>query len=204
VLIGNVYVMSLNTTEPIWPTGYQADWIRTQLDHIPPQVDFVFFLVHIPFIADVQTEFIAGVPSPELVKLRSYLESKAATSHAKFVIVSGHIHNYERFERNGITHIISGGGGAKPYPIFMPGDEDLYRTNLAAPNFNYLIFTIKGGHADVTMYRVVDPDAAQLEVKPGDSFSLDVSKPNASKADTSKSDALKTDASKANSALVTK
>jgi hypothetical protein len=176
VLIGNVFVMSLNSTEPIWPTGYQAEWIRNQVEHIPPQADFVFFLVHIPLIADVQTEFIAGVPSPELIKLRSYLESRAATSHAKFIVVSGHIHNYERFERNGITHIISGGGGAKPYPVFMAGDEDFYRDNLASPNFNYMVFTIKGGHADARMYRVVDPNATQLDVKQSDSFSLDASR----------------------------
>ena len=35
----------------------------------------------------------------------------AAKSHAKFVVFNGHIHNYERFEMNGIMHVITGGGG---------------------------------------------------------------------------------------------
>lgn len=173
VLLGNVYVISLNSTEPIWPTGYQAEWLQQQLDHLPPQVDFVFFLIHVPMMADVQSEFIANIPSPDFVTLRGYLETRAAKAHAKFIVVSGHIHNYERFEHNGITHVISGGGGAKPYPVYVPGEDDLYHDNTAAPNFNYLIFTIRGGHADVKMYRVIDPNAAQLSVKVSDAFSLD-------------------------------
>jgi hypothetical protein len=182
VLLGNVYVLSLNSTEPIWPTGYQAEWLQAQLDHLPPQVDFVFFLIHVPLIADVQTEFIANVPSPDFVKLRGYLESRAATAHAKFIVVCGHIHNYERFERNGITHVISGGGGAKPYPVYLIGDEDLYRENTASPNFNYVIFTIHGAHADAKMYRVVDPNAAQLSVRVSDTFAVDAHpKPNPGK-----------------------
>jgi hypothetical protein len=173
VLIGNVYVLSLNATEPIWPHGYQAEWLQAQLDHLPPQVDFVFFLIHVPLVADVQTEFIANVPSPDFVQLRSYLESRAATAHAKFIVVSGHLHTYERFERKGITHVISGGGGAKPYPVFLTGDEDLYRTNTASPAFNYVIFTIHGAHADARMYRVVDPNAEQLSVEVSDTFAVD-------------------------------
>jgi len=173
VLLGNVYIMALDSSERVWPNSYQAEWVRQQLDHLPPQVDFVFFLVHVPLMADVQTEFIANTPSPDLVALRTYLESRAATLHAKFIVVNGHIHNYERFEQNGITHIISGGGGAKPYPIYIAGDQDLYRDHLAAPNFNYVILTIHGTHADARMYRVIDPSAPQLPVKLSDSFSLD-------------------------------
>ncbi len=97
---------------------------------------------------------------------------QAAASHAKFVVFNGHIHNYERFEMNGITHVITGGGGARPYPIFIRGDQDLYRAR-TYPNFNYLVITLEGKHADVKMYRVVDPDAAQKSVEVKDSFTLD-------------------------------
>ena len=173
VLIGNVYIISLNSVEPILPRGYQAEWLQAQLDHLPPQADFVFFLVHVPMIADVQSEFVANIPSADMVKVRHYLESKSAVSRAKFIVVSGHIHNYERFEEKGITHVISGGGGAKPYPVYLPGEQDLYRDNTAAPNFNYVIFTINGSHAEAKMYRVVDPNAAQLSVSLSDSFTLD-------------------------------
>lgn len=173
VLLGNVYIISLDSVEPIWPTGYQADWLQAQFDHLPPQADFVFFLVHVPMMADVQSEFVANIPSADMVKVRHYLETKAATTRAKFIVVSGHIHNYERFEEKGITHVISGGGGAKPYPVYLPGERDLYHDNTAAPNFNYVVFTIQGRHAEARMYRVVDPNAAVLSVRLSDTFTLD-------------------------------
>ena len=173
VLLGNVYIISLDAVEPIWPTGYQADWLQAQLDHLPPQADFVFFLVHVPMMADVQSEFVANIPSSDMVEVRHYLETKAATSRAKFIVVSGHIHNYERFQEKGITHVISGGGGAKPYPVYLPGQRDLYHDRTAAPNFHYLVFTITGTHAEAKMFRVVDPDAAQLSVRLSDTFTID-------------------------------
>ena len=172
VLLGNVYLITLNSTEPIWPIGYQAEWLKTQLDHVPPQADFVMINVHVPLLADVQSEFIANIPSPDLVKLRSYLEERAVSMRARIIVVSKHIHNYERFTRKGITYVISGGGGAKPYPIYMAGSEDLYR-DPSFPNFHYVIFTFKGPHMEAKMYRVVDPTAASRQIEVKDTFSLD-------------------------------
>jgi acid phosphatase type 7 len=169
VLLGNVFIVNLNSVEPMWPVGQQADWLRGQLDHIPAQVDFVIFSMHIPLIADTQSEFIANIPSPDSVVLRRYLEARAVTARQKFIAVYGHIHNYERFEYNGITHIISGGGGAAPYPVFVRGPEDKYR-DPGFPVFNYVILTIHGKQAEGTMYKIGDPDAAEYSVVEKDHF----------------------------------
>ena len=169
VLLGNVFIMNLNSTEPIWPRGLQADWLRTQLDHIPEQADFVILQMHIPLIADTQSEFIANIPAPESVVLRRYLETRAQTSRQKFIAVYGHIHNYERFEFNGITHIITGGGGAAPYPVFVRGPQDKYQ-DPAFPVFNYVILTIHGKKAEGTMYKIADPNAAEYSVVAKDHF----------------------------------
>ena len=169
VLLGNVFIVNLNSTEPIWPRGLQADWLRTQLDHIPEQADFVILQMHIPLIADTQSEFIANIPAPESVVLRRYLETRAQTSRQKFIAVYGHIHNYERFEFNGITHIISGGGGATPYPVFVRGPQDQYH-DPAFPVFNYVILTIHGKRAEGTMYKIADPKAAEYSVVAKDHF----------------------------------
>ncbi len=176
VLIGNVFLITLNSTEPIWPTGYQAEWLKLQLDHVPPQADFVMINVHVPLVADVQSEFIANIPSPDLVKLRTYLEQRASTMRARMIVVSGHIHNYERFERKGITYVISGGGGAKPYPVYMSGPDDLY-TQSTFPNFHYLVFTFEARHVEATMYRVADPTASVFTVEKRDTFHLDLPEP---------------------------
>jgi hypothetical protein len=172
VLMGNVLLINLDSTRPLWPKGEQADWIRGQLDHIPPSVDFVFFLVHVPLIADLQSEFIANIPSPEAVVLRHYLEARALVARQKFIVVNGHIHTYERFERSGITHVISGGGGAEPYPVLLRGPDDQYR-DTGFPVFNYVIFTIDGKHAEGKMYKIADPDAQELHVEMKDTFSED-------------------------------
>lgn len=169
VLLGNVFIVTLNSTEPLWPSGQQADWLRSQLDHIPPQADFVIFSMHIPLIADTQSEFIANIPAPESVELRRYLEARALTARQKFVVVNGHIHNYERFEFNGITHIISGGGGAKPYPVFIRGPQDQYR-DTAFPVFNYVMLTVHGKQLEGSMYKIADPDAKEYTLIEKDHF----------------------------------
>lgn len=169
VQMGNILLINLNSTEPMWPTGRQADWLRTQLDHIPSQVDFVFFQMHVPLIADTQSEFIANIPAPAGVEMRKYLEARAVTARQKFFGVYGHIHNYERFEFNGITHIISGGGGAQPYPVLVRGPQDEYH-DAGFPVFNYVVIDIKGRQAEGTMYKIADPTAAQFTVEAKDHF----------------------------------
>jgi hypothetical protein len=73
---------------------------------------------------------------------------------------------------NGVTHVITGGGGARPYPILVRGDQDLFHAH-SYPNFNYVLITVAGKHAEAKMFRVVDPDAAQRSLELKDSFVLD-------------------------------
>jgi hypothetical protein len=178
--IGNVYLIALDTTQSSSAGSPQRAWLESQLAHLPSEVDFVFFLDHMPFMADVQSQIAASLPGPNEIALRGILEAAAAKSHAKFVVINGHIHNYERFERNGITYLISGGGAAKPYPVLIRGDEDLYRDpdpKKQPPliNFHYLVIQLQGKHAEVKMYRVADPDAdaAALTIEVRDTFLLD-------------------------------
>jgi hypothetical protein len=169
VLLGNVLIINLNSSKPMWPTGQQAEWLTHQLDHIPRGVDFVLFQMHVPLIADTQSEFIANIPGADGVALRRYLEARALTARQKFIAVYGHIHNYERFEFNGITHIISGGGGAEPYPVLVRGPQDEYR-DTDFPVFHYVILKIHGKQAEGTMYKIADPKAAEYTVVKKDHF----------------------------------
>ena len=172
VQLGNIYLITLDTSNVLGEGRVQRKWLESQLAHLPSSADFVFFLFHVPMVSDLQTAFMLGIPDPSTLELRHYLEAQAAASHAKFVVFNGHIHNYERFEINGITHVITGGGGARPYPIFIRGDQDLFVAR-TYPNFNYVVITLLGKHADAKMYRVVDPDAVQKSVELKDSFTLD-------------------------------
>jgi hypothetical protein len=172
VQLGNVYLITLDSSTFMGAGWPQHRWLEAQLAHIPASADFVFFLFHAPLVSDLQTAFMLGIPDVTMLSLRHDLEAWAGKSRAKFVVFNGHIHNYERFEINGVMHVISGGGGARPYPIFIRGDQDLYQAR-TYPNFNYVVITLEGKHAEAKMYRVVDPDAAEKRVELKDSFVLD-------------------------------
>ena len=172
VQIGNVYLIAFDSFTTTAAGSPQRVWLEAQLNNLPPTADFVFFLSHMPLVTDIQTQMVVSLPGPEDIELRNYIESVGQRSHARFVVVNGHIHNYERFERGGVTYLVSGGGGAKPYPILVRGDQDLYRQP-GFPNFHYLVFEIHGKHADVTMHRIADPTAETFKEEVKDTFTLD-------------------------------
>jgi acid phosphatase type 7 len=172
VLIGNAYVITLDCTESYADGSPQREWLSAQLDHLPESVDFVFFVSHMPLYADMQSQIVASVPNPNELSLRKFILSKAPAIHAKLIVVNGHLHNYERFESNGISYIVSGGGGAIPYRVLVRGPEDLYTAN-TFPNYHYLVFMIHGKTADVTMYRVTNPThPSKLGLELKDKFTL--------------------------------
>jgi len=176
VQIGSVYLIVLDSNsgksqDAFDPGMPQRLWLESQLAHLPAEVNFLFFLTHMPLVNDIQSEVITDLPSPTAVVLRHYLEDQSQRTHAKFIVVSGHIHNYERFELNGVSYIVSGGGGAKPYPVYARNPGDLYR-DPGYPNFNYLVFEVHGKQADATMFRVADPKAATLSTEVKERFTL--------------------------------
>jgi acid phosphatase type 7 len=176
VQIGGVYLIALdsnggNAGSTFEPGAPQRRWLESQLEHLPPEVNFVFFVTHMPLLNDIQSEVVADLPSASELTLRGYLEAQAPHAHAKFIVVSGHVHNYERFEHGGISYIVSGGGGAKPYPVYARNPEDLYKEK-GFPNFNYIVLMVHGKQADATMYRVANPKSATLTTEVKERFTL--------------------------------
>ncbi len=47
--------------------------------------------------------------------LAKMLEERQLKTRPHFIVFSGHVHNYERYEHHGVTYIVTGGGGATPY-----------------------------------------------------------------------------------------
>lgn len=171
VLMGSVEVISLDMTLPSGGTSTQATWFAAQLDHLPKQVDFLFILYHTPWVVDEQSKLFTNLPSREALTLRHLLEIHLRKMHAKVIVFSGHIHNYERFERNGVEYVISGGGGAEPYPLLFRGSEDLYR-DTGFPVYHYLTLDIRDRQLHAVMWKVKDPDAETLTVEKKDEFTL--------------------------------
>jgi 3',5'-cyclic AMP phosphodiesterase CpdA len=68
--------------------------------------------------------------------------------------IAGHVHSYERFVKDGVHFVVSGGGGAPLMPVDVekPIHKDEFRGPAWRP-FNYLRFTVDGGRlaCDVLM-----------------------------------------------------
>ena len=165
------YIIALDSDASLLPGSDQARWLEKQVAGLPPTVEFVLITMHHPPVADVQTHLeVDHNPRPNEMALRDYLSGAARTSHAKFLVSAGHIHNYERALQDDVVYLVSGGGGAQPYYVERkPGD--LYQSVLF-PNFHYVKLTLEKNRVHGSMYRVSDPEGDTLKVDLKDSFDI--------------------------------
>ncbi|MCU1343255.1 MAG: putative purple acid phosphatase precursor, partial [Candidatus Acidoferrum typicum] len=165
-----VYAIALDSDTSLLAQSPQARWLEAEIASLPASVKFVLIAMHHPPVADVQTKmFIDHNPRENEIALSNLLEANRKSS-VKFIVIAGHIHNYERFEQRGIIYLVSGGGGAVPYPVDRtPGDA--YR-DPSFPNYHYLKFVLAGDTLKATMFRLADPNTLEWEVK--DTFEVHV------------------------------
>jgi len=175
-LLGSVEILSLDMNLTVAPRSDQARWFSAQLQHLPPQVEFLLILYHIPWIADEQSQLVAGLPTHDAQILRGILTANLPKMHAKVVVFNGHIHNYERFEAGGVEYVVTGGGGAVPYPILIRGRHDLYQDS-GFPVYNFLTLEVHDHQLQGVMWKVIDPDAKALNVEAKDNFIVKANPP---------------------------
>lgn len=171
-----VRVIALDTMSPLLPDSDQIAWLQQQLSTLPPAVQFVLFTLHHPPVADVQTRIeVSHNPRPNEIALAEFLSRAARASRARFVVIAGHIHNYERFLQDGVEYFVSGGGGAKPVEVDRT-PADLYQ-GTDFPNFHYVKLMIADGRLRGEMYRLDEPEATVPHFTLKDTFTLDVPTP---------------------------
>jgi hypothetical protein len=170
-LVGPIEVISLDCTMTAVPSSPQARWFASQLSQIPPQVEFLLILYHIPWMADRQSQIFVGLPNPAALALRNMLEARLDKIRPKVIVFNGHIHNYERFERKGVEYVVTGGGGAEPYPLLFRGKGDLYQ-DTGFPVYHYLTLEITNHQFHAVMWKVANPDAPTLSVEQKDEFTV--------------------------------
>jgi hypothetical protein len=171
-LLGDVEIISLDCTSGASASTLQGEWFAAQLGHLPRQVQFLFILYHIPWVADRQSQVFVNLPSKEALNLRGILEAHLVQLHARVVVLNGHIHNYERFERYRVEYVVTGGGGAEPYPLVYRGHSDLYR-DPGFPVYHYLTIEVSNRQLHAKMWKVKDPNAPELTVEAKDEFTLE-------------------------------
>jgi hypothetical protein len=163
-----VLVLLLDSDSSLKPGSTQRIWFEQQITHAGSQTEFVLVVLHYPPVRD--PIFPRAKDEKEIAR---YLSSHAQSLEARVVVVGSHIHNYERFRRDDVTYLVSGGGGAKPVPVLrLFGELSKLHT---AENFHYLRFRLVGEDLQGTMVRFdpgknaetawTEPDRFEIKAK---------------------------------------
>jgi 3',5'-cyclic AMP phosphodiesterase CpdA len=172
VEFANSYLIALDTNLSLADGSRQKAWLLDQFQHLPQQTRFVFISLHHPPVADSIEGNSSHDVRPNERALAVTLEAQAKNSNVQIIVVAGHIHNYQRFFQNGVTYLVSGGGGAKPHPIART-PADLFQDK-AFPNYHYVRFEFDGKQLNAVMYRLVDPRSTPATWEKKDSFVIPV------------------------------
>jgi acid phosphatase type 7 len=152
---GKLMGIALDSDASLLPGSAQRTWLESQITSMGPAVRVVLIVMHHPPVADVQTvKLVDHNPRPNEQALAAYLKTAAAHSAARFVVSAGHIHNYERLAQEGVTYLVSGGGGATPYEVDRTA-ADLYQ-DTEFPNYHYVRFELRGASFSGEMIRLQD------------------------------------------------
>ena len=155
----------------------QDQWIKKQLDSMSSAIDYIFLAFHRPPYTALTDD--VHKPGPEQIALSKLLEERAQNSRARIIVIAGHVHNYERYEHNRVTYIVSGGGGAEPAQ-FPRAADDLYPQNalfgkndpVNEDQFHYCLFTVDQSKLNFKMMKLVG-NGTSPAFEPRDSFELD-------------------------------
>jgi len=163
-----VLIFVLDSNSKDGPGSQQWQWLEQGLEALPPNVDFVLVAAHHPPLTHSHDKMFGGGHSvrSEEAELASLLEKHQQTMKARIIVFAGHVHNYERYERNGVIYLVSGGGGATPYMVRRSAG-DFYRD----PGRTYHIcnFTVDRGELRFQMLKLT-VNAAEEEWEERDSF----------------------------------
>ena len=170
VRAGNTLVFVLDSTSDDGPGSAQWRWLEQGLDALPVDIDFVLVTLHHPPVTR-SIDYISGGGHSARAQERQLallLEKYQQSLWARIIVLSGHVHNYERYERGGVTFIVSGGGGATPYMVQRASD-DFYRN--PGPTYHICNFTVDRGELRFQMLKLT-LEGNQPRWIVGDSFVL--------------------------------
>jgi len=154
-------------------SGPQGRWLSQALDTLPGDVDFVLVVLHHPpYTSSSDAKMFGGghsSRSPEHA-LANALEERQQHLRARIVVLSGHVHNYERHEHGGVNYFVLGGAGAHAYPIERAASDPFQSKEV---NYHYLLVEVDRRHLKATMNRLdlssgkavwTQPDSIEITV----------------------------------------
>jgi hypothetical protein len=146
----SILALLLDSDSPLKAGSEQRTWLEQQVSeaNADPHIGFILIVLHYPPVRD--PIFPRGKDEAQVERYLS-ASATAGALRARVVVIGSHVHNYERFDRDGIVYLVSGGGGAKPVPVLRMSHElSKLRTGV---NFHYLRFTLEGNRLTGTMVR---------------------------------------------------
>jgi len=150
---GNCYFLMVDSNSSLEPESPQRVWLASELDHLPPGTDYVFVMAHHPsYTQSVQVHGAGHAPRSSERSLGQFLEERQKKLRAQIFELSGHVHNYERYQYGGVMYIVTAGGGAVPYAVTRKAN-DFYRE--AGPTYHYCRFTIDRRRLKFEMIKMV-------------------------------------------------
>ncbi|HYM43713.1 MAG TPA: metallophosphoesterase [Steroidobacteraceae bacterium] len=142
----DILAIVLDSAAALKPDSEQRLWLERQIGAADTHYKFILIVLHYPPVRDPL--FPRGRDEAQIER---YLSEQGAMLHAKVIVIGSHVHNYERFSRNGIMYLVSGGGGARPVPALrMSGELSQLKTSV---NFHYLRFRLENERLTCTMVR---------------------------------------------------
>jgi predicted MPP superfamily phosphohydrolase len=121
------------------PGSEQHDWLERELAANTQPWLFVYF--HIP-------PYTSSREEPDIEQDVRQALAPLFEQYGVDVVFTGHHHNYERNEVNGVTYIVTGGGGA---PLCVMEEPELTRTAFAVA-YHFVLLEIDGNHLGATVY----------------------------------------------------
>jgi len=138
--------LMLDSDSALKPGSEQREWFERQILGADERIKFILIVLHYPPARD--PVYPSAKDEKEVAR---YLSKKAGSLRAQVVVIGSHVHNYERYYRNGVIYLVSGGGGAPPVPAFrMFGEKSKLKTSV---NFHYIRFTLEKDRLTGTMVR---------------------------------------------------
>jgi len=167
----NLLALVLDSDAALKRGSPQRAWLEEQITGADPHIQFIVIVLHFPPVRD--PVYPSGRDEKEVARYLSRKE-KSGSLHARVVVVGSHVHNYERYRKDGVVYLVSGGGGAKPHPAFrMFGELSQLRTSV---NFHYIRFILENGLLTGTMVRFdaddrrtdpwTEPDRFEVRTRP--------------------------------------
>jgi hypothetical protein len=173
VRAANALILVLDSSQDE-TSGAQGRWLAQKLDSLPPEMSFVFVVLHHPpYTRSSDRQVLSGgghSARQSEKRLARILEARQQRMHARIIVLAGHVHNYERYEHGGVMYFVTGGGGAHPYHINRDQDDPLLGMDV---NYHYLLVEVGESAVKITMNRLEmvnnkpkwsQPDKATVEL----------------------------------------